>query len=183
MDDFHRLKKSINKFSCDNIVSELLLSNQKFVKLKETIQGNINIKCNICKPNGIEGNARAYLADDPLEITICSNRVQNRSDIEEALTHELIHAFDYSNKRYDLRSCEGLASSEIRANKFAECKDIIFPSIFKNACAGINGSRCTANIFPTTGWMCTANVYNHAIYDDAPFENIDVSSLDKQKDP
>ena len=49
----------------------------------------------------------------------------------EALTHELIHGYDYKLKRCDFSTCNGLAYSEVRAAREAECKNA-YPFDFLN---------------------------------------------------
>ena len=39
----------------------------------------------------------------------------------EALTHELVHAVDHAHDRCKFATCEGLAFSEVRAARDAEC--------------------------------------------------------------
>ena len=42
---------------------------------------------------GVEGSARAFFAAPPPTIVLCQNRLKTPA-VEEALIHELIHAYD-----------------------------------------------------------------------------------------
>ena len=50
--------------------------------------------------------ADAYIAEDPLEIILCTS-IRNESQMRRLLLHELVHAYDFSNQRVDFSSCEG----------------------------------------------------------------------------
>ena len=81
---------------------------------------NLRVSCRPCTNTGIEGNARAFMMDNPLEIILCTNRVRNE-DIGEVLRHEAIHVFDYYTKKCDFMDCKGVAYSEVRAARESEC--------------------------------------------------------------
>mmetsp|Transcript_18797 Transcript_18797/g.34834 ORF Transcript_18797/g.34834 Transcript_18797/m.34834 type:complete len:128 (-) Transcript_18797:385-768(-) len=49
--------------------------------------------------------------------------LSSEEQVREVLRHELVHAFDHCVKRRDLASCDGLACSEVRAAREAECRD------------------------------------------------------------
>lgn len=38
--------------------------------------------------------ARAYMEAPPMSVVLCANRLQDRTEMEEALVHELVHVFD-----------------------------------------------------------------------------------------
>lgn len=70
-------------------------------------------------------------------------------------------------------SCEGLACSEIRAAREAECERFSKPffSSFKfisNQCIKYYAKRSTKNIFPSEGEKCVNKIYDHAINDKEP---------------
>jgi len=106
--------------SCEDIINAAA-TKPKFVALLRAIGTHVPISCTDCGDIGPEGNAKALTRIEPLEIEICRNRNSSAEDIEKSLVHELVHVFDYQTKRYDLFSCDGLASSEIRAAREAEC--------------------------------------------------------------
>ena len=89
----------------------------------------------------------------------------NEEEIEEAVVHELIHAFDYTTHRCDFHTCEGLAYTEIRAAREAECGplakshrsggsfgDLWLPSVamewWRQRCVRDHAVRSTANMYP-----------------------------------
>ena len=103
----------------------------------------------------------------PPEIVVVASRVSGRGEVAEILRHELTHATDHCVRRMDLRDCEALACSEVRAHMSAECavggSRIHFaacsgPLRFVNArwcesarldCARRHAVRATSNVFPS----------------------------------
>ena len=77
-----------------------------------------NLDCRPCGNSKGEGNARAFIVDNPVNIVLCTNRL-TVDDLEEVLVHEMTHAYDYKFGHYDLTTCEGLAASEVRAAREA----------------------------------------------------------------
>ena len=132
----------------------------------------IAIDCRRCSTDGVEGNARAMLSENPLGVTICVNRVHDIGEISSSLTHELTHAYDFLQNRYDFNTCHGLASSEIRAAREAECnsytKSELFP-YFRNECIKQHAERSTANLYPSKeAKECVKTVFNKAMADLEP---------------
>mmetsp|Transcript_19425 Transcript_19425/g.45944 ORF Transcript_19425/g.45944 Transcript_19425/m.45944 type:complete len:425 (+) Transcript_19425:132-1406(+) len=89
----------------------------------------MNVSCEVCPWTGPKGNARAFVnGPHPLDIVICSNRLRfqdgklARQEMEEMMTHELVHVYDARQLQLDLRDCENLAYSEVRAAREAECR-------------------------------------------------------------
>jgi Peptidase M76 family len=95
-------------------------------------------------------------------------------EIEEAIVHELTHAYDYINGRCDFSTCEGLAYSEVRAAREAECSELSGKYFLfdwqKKQCVRDHAIRSTANLFPKTGeaQVCVDRVLDRALKDDAP---------------
>lgn len=62
---------------------------------------------------GIHSECSCYSA---LQVVVCSNHVTAQEEINHALTHELIHAYDHCRAAdLDWRNCEHHACSEVRA--------------------------------------------------------------------
>jgi hypothetical protein len=152
---------------CEEFVKSLNGS-PKIKALLEGISGPAPvIGCRPCAKTGPEGNARAALFDsDPLEIVLCINRLQE-SDLEEALTHELVHAYDYSNRRCDFGGCEGLAYTEIRAARYSECKGPFLFDWMRQKCIKDHAVSSTKNFF-ANAQKCVDNVYPKAMLDESP---------------
>jgi len=94
-------------------------------------------------------------------ITILHDRVSSRADIEQLLVHELVHAVDYHVSKLDLSSCGGLACSEVRAAKFAECHASWELGGVKKRCASNFAKISTRMVFgPTDGPHCVDYVLN-----------------------
>jgi len=156
--------------ACEELVRRLRDS-AKFSKLIESNKGpGIKITCRPCTREGPEGGARAVLLDStPLEVALCTNRLGEK-DIEEVLVHELVHVYDHTNQRCNLMTCEGLAFSEVRAAREAECNRFFPCQWLKTQCIKYNATRATANLFPEDAAKCVESVLRKAIADKAPFE-------------
>lgn len=131
---------------CEETISSFLQSLKLNKQLNQTIiNSKLLLKCSVCSSNGIEGNSQAYLEINPLQITLCVNRIKKKNNsYEKILKHELIHAYDYINQRYNLHTCNGLAYSEVRAAKVGECSDYFIHDYFKNKCIKDHAIRSTA---------------------------------------
>ena len=80
-----------------------------------------------CSRDGVEGSARAFFGDWPSPtVVLCANRLAGDDDVEEALVHELVHAYDYVARGMDLTECPFLGCSEVRAAREAECHRMPF---------------------------------------------------------
>ena len=94
-------------------------------------------------------------------ITILHDRVNTRADIEQLLVHELVHAVDHHVSKLDLSSCGGLACSEVRAAKYAECNASWEFGGVKKRCASNFAKISTRMVFgPTDGPQCVDYVLN-----------------------
>jgi hypothetical protein len=131
----------------------------------------LEIQCRQCGTTGPEGSARAYLrGPSPLTIILCTNRLSlsDSEEINEVLTHELIHVFDVHHRKWDLSNCHTLARSEIRAAREAECDSITF-GFWKKNCVKDKAKNATKNMFPYNGYDCVNKVIDEAITDHSPF--------------
>ena len=55
------------------------------------------------------------------QVIICANNCKNETKVEQILSHELIHMYDYCTSKVDLDLVDHLACSEIRAASLASC--------------------------------------------------------------
>jgi len=90
-------------------------------------------------------------------ITILHDRVHTRADIEQLLVHELVHAVDHHVTKLDLSTCGGLACSEIRAAKLAEC--------YASWNLGGVKKRCTRNFAKTSTRMVFGPIHGPVCVD------------------
>jgi Peptidase M76 family len=129
----------------------------------------IELKCRKCASSGPEGGARAFLmGPQPLSVVLCHNRIaSNKSEVEEILTHELVHLFDVQTLQLDLQDCESLAYSEVRAAKAAECRDSW--KQLQPYCVKQKAISATNNLFPKEGRACIQRVFDAAFADNRPF--------------
>ena len=131
----------------------------------------IELRCRKCANSGPEAGARAFLmGPNPLSVIVCYNRVNSdRAEVEEILTHELMHLYDVQTLRLDLQECENLAYSEVRAAKAAECRSSWHPHL-QSYCVKQKAICATNNLFPSEGRACIQKVFEHAFRDNRPFE-------------
>mmetsp|Transcript_8924 Transcript_8924/g.7965 ORF Transcript_8924/g.7965 Transcript_8924/m.7965 type:complete len:161 (-) Transcript_8924:2-484(-) len=158
----------MNKDNCNKFIDILKNSDPKIITLLN--KNIVQINCLECNQSGIEGNARAYLIDNPLEVVLCSNRLRNQNEVRETIIHELIHVYDFHNKKYNMFSCDGLASSEIRAAREAECEGYVkyLPQFLSNECVRYHAKQSTVNLFPYGGKKCVNDNLLKAIIDRDP---------------
>jgi hypothetical protein len=130
------------------------------------------IACKRCDNHGVEGSARAFIMNENagrLEVVLCSNRLSSSAEIKEAMTHELVHAYDFIKDRCNFHSCTGLAYTEIRAAREAECKDELSIFGIKKRCVQRKATRSTANLYPNDADRCVKEVLDAAMKDHQPF--------------
>jgi hypothetical protein len=72
------------------------------------------IKCIICSDF-----AHGAFIPETKQIYLCSNNVTSRNQLSDVLTHELVHAYDYSDPKICKDDLEKHACSEIRAINLA----------------------------------------------------------------
>eukprot|EP01039_Chlorochromonas_danica_P005931 gene5931-6529_t len=113
-------------------------------------QNNVEVLCDVCANTGVEGSARAYLSlERNVKIILCANRLQPQ-DIPEVLIHEAVHAYDFlHNPQINMQTIEGLAYSEVRAAREAECAKTW--SVWKDRCIRGKAAEATHNVFSQHG--------------------------------
>jgi hypothetical protein len=89
------------------------------------------------------------------------------AEMEEIVTHELVHVYDVRKLQLDLRDCESLAYSEVRAARFAECSRTWYP--YARTCARYKALSATANLYPIGASACVRRVFDAAMRDARPF--------------
>lgn len=131
----------------------------------------LKIECRPCANSGPESGARAFvMGPTPLSIVLCSNRLsfENTEEMEQVLVHELMHVYDVRVNQLDLRACENLAYSEVRAAREAECAHAWLAG---SICIPHKALSATANLFPPEqAKACIQRVMKHAMQDSAPFD-------------
>jgi hypothetical protein len=157
---------------CEEVTKKLYGSSRRINEILDSMPSRPRISCHDCSITvpEINGTTRAVLRDSsPLEIIICCNQVKE-SKIEEVIVHELVHAYDYSKNRCEFSSCLGLAFSEVRAAREAECHAGFFPFEFmRRKCIRDHAIRSTANLFPNSAAiLCVDTVLTEAIKDIEP---------------
>lgn len=148
----------------------------------------LTVTCRDCKSTGPEAGARAFVqGPSPLSIVICQNRISTSSpllfpiigasqnsreqEMAEMLSHEFSHIYDVRQLRLDLQTCQGLAYSEIRAAKNAECANKRGKGRQYHQCVRQTATGATGNLFPLEeARKCIRGVWEHAIRDDRPFK-------------
>jgi hypothetical protein len=148
---------------CSKIVQEFRASDPK---LKELLSDAAVFCRNCTAPE--EVGARAYITDLG-DIVLCSNKLRTKQHIKEALLHEGTHAFDFTNSRCDFGTCEGLAHSEVRAAREAECSGYYPFQWLRDRCIKEVAVNSTANMFgKAKAVACVDKVFTEAMADTAP---------------
>lgn len=110
--------------------------------------------------NGSNGNSEAEIE----RIILCANRLPTYDEAEEALVHELVHVHDVFALNLNLRNCEDLAYSEVRAAREAECSG--YPLwTFRRWCVKERATKATNCMFPERDNECIESVFEEAIND------------------
>lgn len=79
--------------------------------------GSSNIICDQC--NDLKGGG----FNPEMGILLCSNWIKNKWQLEDILTHELVHAYDHLRFKVDLSNLKHHACTEIRASMLSgECR-------------------------------------------------------------
>jgi len=166
-----KIERMPTESDCEEIVSRLRSSSKLTKLVGSSLLQKMKMTCRPCTIEGPEGGARALLIDsDPLEIVLCTNRLKGKQEIEEVVVHELVHVYDHTNRRCDLATCEGLAYSEVRAAREAECNQPFPFQWLKSQCVRQNAIRSTANLFPVDAQKCVDAVFEKSIKDCSPFD-------------
>lgn len=130
---------------CEEMVKDIMTDNRYKQILTQLSGSNLLIKCSVCPDSGTEGNSKGYLEINPLQITICTNKLRNtKESYQELLSHELTHAYDYLQDKCDFNTCEGLAYSEVRAAREGECNGFFLHDYFRHKCIKNHAIRSTA---------------------------------------
>lgn len=166
------LKMSCSVSRCE----EFLKSLESIPRIKTLLDsisgGRPKIECRACSDFGPEGAARAALFNDsPPTLVLCTNRLEEK-DLPEAVTHELIHAFDFSNQRCNFYTCDGLAYTEVRAAREAECSRYFPFQFMKDHCVKHHATQSTSNLFGKDAGACVERVFLEAYADMHPTVNV-----------
>ncbi|KAK6460849.1 mitochondrial inner membrane protease ATP23 [Scheffersomyces coipomensis] len=90
---------------------------EKITKNNDKIVDKTSIICDVCddlKGGGFHPNHG---------ILLCANRIQSKWQLEDILTHELVHVYDYMKFNIDMKDLKHHACTEIRASMLSgECR-------------------------------------------------------------
>ena len=167
------MSKSCPIEECQELVDSFYKTCEKANQILRHLPTRPVISCLDCSKAAPDTNrtVRAALIDSyPLGIALCCDRM-NVSEIEEALVHELVHAYDYSKNRCDFSTCTGLAFSEVRAAREAECSNPYYPFQFmRDSCIRDTAVRSTSSRFSKAeSQVCVYLVFSKAMRDHEPF--------------
>lgn len=152
--------------SYDHVKTNNTRSNTAIKLLNHLANSDMNIVCGECSNSGNISKYRGFLQKEPFQIVLCANRIQKR-EIEEVLVHESTHAYDLINKKVDFNTCEGLAYSEIRAARNADCAND--SPLTKDACISYRALLSTACSHSESDAMkCITSQYSKAMKDIEP---------------
>lgn len=66
-------------------------------------------RCDTLSPTGIKQGAFA----GDMGILLCANHVKDRKTMEDVLSHEMVHAYDYMRFKYDKWNLKHMACTEV----------------------------------------------------------------------
>ena len=78
------------------------------------------------------------------QIVICQNNCKTYKKVEEVLSHELVHMYDYCTAKIDFENVKHLACSEIRAAALTSCSRHSFDYKSYQSCVKIKASDSVA---------------------------------------
>ena len=145
------------------------------------------ISCIDCSKRGVQ--ARGFLEVDPMAIKICADRIQS-TEVQMLVNHELVHAYDYALGRCDFSTGQGLAYSEVRAAREAECSGWFLHDYFRTLCIKDHATRSTQKIFSSSSSSssaassaasCVDEVYESAMRDLEPYQSNSPSVSQQQQ--
>lgn len=125
------------------------------------------------------GAGRGFFEDPPGRIILITDKLFTAKDVTDTLTHEFVHATDTLIHKLDLKTCGGLACSEIRAASLAECVDKK-PNFLYKHCVRSTAGLSTSLVFSGIGKSCV-----QAMFDTCQLQrdsNIESSMLNFQPD-
>ena len=172
--------------SFGTLIQSSMNSSTQGIENKNLYDGKIDhiektflVQCRQCEDYGAIGGARAYVQAPPLSLNLCYNRLSSKKEMEESLVHELIHVYDHIVANRDLRDCQQLAYSEIRAAREAECSEYFrgekfLCSWFRQWCVKTTAIKATSSLFPNEATKCVNQVFEKAYYDTSPFPKTEV---------
>jgi hypothetical protein len=168
LDYFARFQKYMANEYCQKIVSDLE-KDPVLRKLFDSIKSNVTMSCQTCSGEGKERNLKAYLTNLN-KIVLCTNKLKVKDDYKTALIHEAIHAYDLENMKSQFLTCDGLAYSELRAAREADCNQHFPFKWMKDNCIRQHASKCTEIMYPGKGSECVQRAFDSAMMDLKPFD-------------
>ena len=120
----------------ENEIKRLTLEDSIISKIHNELK--ITIQVQDCQ----DDNIRAYYNIKQNKIII-SPYGYNYKTLHEALLHEYIHAYDHKIQNLKIDTLEGLASTEIHAAKYCECRNELFFKKQKTFSKAIEAVNCS----------------------------------------
>jgi len=120
--------KGMGSELCSTMLNDIRTNNQIVKNLIAGIEASgcnslkKGLQCDSCVRQGSHKNTVAYYHADLQKVTLCANRVTEKSNLEENIIHELIHAYDSCKQKDFFMQCKLRACSEIRASRLGECR-------------------------------------------------------------
>ncbi|KAG8227303.1 hypothetical protein J437_LFUL004852 [Ladona fulva] len=113
-------REGIDKMKCERRIYSCV-QNSPIVKLmlgalNRPVDIRRHFSCEICDVSVSGGY-------DPLlnQVVVCQNVARSEGMVQGVLVHEMIHMFDYCNRKMDFKNIDHLACTEIRAANLTHC--------------------------------------------------------------
>lgn len=151
--------KQLSEEEVKNEVKYLIQSDPELANISSKISIPITVK-------ECDKGIRAYF-DIQKNRIVLSPFGYTSGSLQEALLHELIHAYDQNILKIKINTLEGLAKSEVHAMKYCECRNNLFRrrDTFRNAVEAVNHSIHNEE----QAYNAVNSVFNQAYSDNYPF--------------
>ena len=113
----------MDKEICELNVLQALQSSERLKKLLKALKSSgcpvvpsRHIACIPCGESLLGGYDQEHN-----QVVICQNKCKNPKQVEEILSHELVHLYDFCTTKLDFSNVEHLACTEIRASSLVSC--------------------------------------------------------------
>ena len=157
---------------CEKEVALAMTNNKTILNIMKTCKEQRvlppKVTCRNCDDIKEKGAKAFIVSGNPMEVVVCLNRNVQTKDISISLIHEMIHAYDYVLNRCDFNTCKGLAFTEVRAARYAECNGEKI-NYFRNNCIKKHAINSTAvcyiyvGMLMLRGFRCFYSFYIQAV--------------------
>ena len=119
-----------DKDNCELNVIQALQSSERINKLLKALKSSgcpvVPSRHIACIPCDDQSSLLGGYDLEHNQVVICQNKCKNPKQVEEILSHELVHLYDFCTAKLDFSNVEHLACTEIRASSLISCSEFNF---------------------------------------------------------